>query len=564
MDSFSDSAMPEGVGAAAGRNRRASPAWRHSLLTTLLAATAASVLAISALLYLAVDRVVSQQFQQLRAERLVNAGRLAREAVARELAALANLAELLGQDAELINATYYHLYLDGEIEHPVAAVKRMAAGFHLEAARLWDTGGRLIAAAPSRTPPVAPPADPETAAARLAWIDGAPWLTVRQPIVRTGNTLAVLWLGRPLGQVLANLFPAGGEVAVRVDRPGQRLTGKRVALEGVEGPPVWLDVAVDDSAGRALATAKALLLWLMPASGLLLLGVLGLILRRQLRPLADLTRAVAGVGRGEFKALQEPAGGDEVAGLVRAYNTMTAELAKLRELEHRIQQQERLSAIGRMAARVAHDMNNPLSVVRGVAELQVKQAEAAGDVALREDAALVLHHIQRCQRTLEQLLAYGRPVRLAVARHDLNALCAETIGRWQRQHPGQPVDFRPAGAPLHADVDPYQWERVMDNLLDNARDAAPGAVVTVVLTAAGSSHEIRVKDTGPGFAPEIRARLFEPFHTTKRGGSGLGLASCLAIVQAHGGGMALGEGPGGEVVIRLPARPVDQAQRLGR
>ncbi len=551
MDATSDSAMAGAAGAASPPRPR--PAWRHSLLTTLLAATAVSVLAMSVLLYLAIDQVVSQQFQQLRAERLAHAGGLARQAVARELAALSNLGALLGQDTELINATYYHLYLDGEIAHPVAAVKRVAEGFHLEAARLWDTGGRLIAAAPGRTPPVAPPADPERPDARLAWIDGAPWLTVRQPLARAGNTMAVLWLGRPLVQVLANLFPAGGEVVVRVDRPGQPPRGQRVALEGVEGPPVWLDVAVEDSAGRALATVKTLLLWLMPAAGLILLGVLGLILRRQLHPLADLTRAVAGVGRGEFEPLAEPAGQDEVARLVQAYNAMTTDLAKLRELEHRMQQQERLSAIGRMAARVAHDMNNPLAVVRGVAELQAKQAGATGDGPLREDAALVLHHIQRCQRTVEQLLAYGRPVRLATERHDLNELCGAMIARWRRLNPDQAVTFRSAPQALYADVDPHQWERVMDNLLDNARDAAAGGTVTISLAPHGSGHEIRVLDSGPGFAPEIRARLFEPFHTTKRGGSGLGLASCLAIVQAHGGEMTLGDGPGGEVVVRLPA-----------
>jgi len=543
--------MAEGAGGAPGA--RSLPAWRHSLLTTLLAATAASVLAISALLYLAVDRVVSLQFQQLRAERLTNAGRLARQAVARELAALANLGALLGQDTELNNAIYYHLYLDGEIAHPAAAVSRVATGFHLEAVRLWDTGGRLIAAAPARMPPVAPPAEPERADARLAWIDGAPWLTARQPIARAGNTMAVLWLGRPLAQVLATLFPTGGEVVARVDRPGQPPQGHRVALDGVEGPPVWLDVAVEDSAGRALAKVKTLLLWLMPAAGLVLLGMLGLILRRQLRPLAALTRAVAGVGRGEFEPVAEPAGQNEVARLVRTYNAMTADLAKLRELERRVQQQERLSAIGRMAARVAHDMNNPLAVVRGVAELQAKAAQESGDAPLGEDAALVLHHIQRCQRTVEQLLAYGRPVRLATERHDLNALGAAMVARWQRQNPGRRVAFHPAPAALYADVDAHQWERVMDNLLDNARDAAADGAVTVTVAQAGAWHEVRVRDDGPGFAPEVRARLFEPFHTTKRGGSGLGLASCLAIVQAHGGEMALGDGPGGEMVVRLPA-----------
>lgn len=528
--------------------------WRHSLLSVLLAWTAASVLAISALLYFGIDGVVSQQFERLRAERLSDAGKRAREAVKRELDALGNLGELLGNDTELINATYYHLYLDGEIAHPVAAVRRIALGFHLDAVRLWDTSGRLIAAAPALTPPVSPPPESRRANSRVTWVDGQPWLIANQPIVRSDNTLALLCLGRPLAAALAYAFPPGGEVHVRIIRPEETANGQRISLDGVGGPPVWLDVTVEDSAGRALAKVKTLLLWLMPGAGLTLLLLLGMTLHRQLKPLAQLTEAVAGVGRGEFAPVPAPPGNNEIARLITAYNTMTADLAKLRALERRIGQQERLSAIGRMAARIAHDMNNPLTVIQGVAELQKKQAEHDGDAQTAEDAALVLHHIKRCQRTVEQLLAYGRPVRLAPERHDLGASCRAMLARWSAQNPAQATYFE-ADHDLVVDIDPYQFERVMDNLLDNARDACPNGAIDITLRRAGDRVELRIRDQGPGFPAAIRAHLFEPFHTTKRGGSGLGLASCLAIVEAHGGEMALGDGPGGEVVVRLPLQP---------
>ncbi len=533
-------------------------AWHHSLLFALLAATAVSVLTTSALLYLGIDHVVSQQFAHLRNERLANTERLVRDGVRRELDALGNLGDLLGNDAELNNATYYHLYLDGEVEHPAAATRRIAEGFHLDAVRLWDTGGRLIAAAPvipasSILPPISPPVDPKQALARVVWVDGQPWLTAQQPLVRAGNIMAVLFIGRPLTRVLANIFPAGGEVSVRIARPDQPAQGLRIALGGVAGQPVWLDVTVEDSVGRALARVKRLLLWLMPTSVALLMLLLGLTLHRQLQPLAELTRAVAGVGRGELTPVAARRGEDEIARLVRAYNDMTADLARLRDVERRLGQQERLSAIGRMAARVAHDINNPLSVVRGVAELLEKQSAGTADAQTKADAGLILHHIQRCQRTVEQLLAYGRPVRLVAERQDLNRLCTEMSERWQKSHPDQDLIFSPAATPLPVEVDALQLERVMDNLLDNA--CAAGGPIRIVLTAGmGESAwaEIRVRDSGPGFSAEARTHLFEPFYTTKRGGSGLGLASCLAIVEAHGGEMELGEGPGGEVVVWLP------------
>ena len=434
---------------------------------------------------------------------------------------------------------------------PTAAVGRIAEGFHLDAVRLWDTAGRLVAAAPAIAPPISPPVDPEQARARVVWIDGQPWLTAQQPMVRAGNTMAMLFLGRSLTSVLANIFPVGGEVNVRIARPDQVARGLRVKLDGVEGQQVWLDVAVEDSAGRALATVKRLLLWLMPSAGALLLLLLGLTLHRQLRPLSELTRAVAGVARGELTPVAARPGTDEVARLVLAYNDMTADLARLRDVERRLHQQERLSAIGRMAACVAHDMNNPLSVVRGVAELLEKQAERTADAPTKADIGLILHHIQRCQRTVEQLLAYGRPVRLVAERHDLNRLCAEMAARWQSAHPETGLDFTSANAPLPVEVDTLQLERVLDNLLDNAR--AAGAPIRVTLASGDRDWaEMRVADSGAGFSVEARAHLFEPFYTTKRGGSGLGLASCQAIVEAHGGEMTLGEGPGGEVVVRLP------------
>ncbi|MGQ9861138.1 MAG: ATP-binding protein [Thiobacillaceae bacterium] len=90
---------------------------------------------------------------------------------------------------------------------------------------------------------------------------------------------------------------------------------------------------------------------------------------------------------------------------------------------------------------------------------------------------------------------------------------------------------------------------------DNVRDACPGGAIEITLRRAGDQVELRICDRGPGFPEVIKARLFEPFHTTKRGGSVLGLACCLASVEAHGGESALGDGPGGEVIVRLPLLP---------
>jgi signal transduction histidine kinase len=536
--------------------------WRPpTLLTGLMLASVASVVLIGILLFVGIDHFVSQRFADFAADRRTQAAQQVRDTVARELVALRNLGELLSHDAELNNATYYHLYLEGEAKHPLAAVRRMGEAFRLDAVRLWDSDGRLVAGWPSAPPAVAPPDDVTRGQAQLAWLGGEPWLVATAPLIRAGNPMALLWLGRPLARVLAESFPSGGEVSVRLARAGDPsgAAQQRVRIVPVAGAPVWIDLRVDDSVGRALAAVKRLLAWLLPAAGLLLAALLGFALRRQLAPLAQLTAAAAAVGRGEFAPVPAVAGDNEIARLVRAFNTMTGDLARLRELERRMQQQERLSSIGRMAARIAHDVNNPLSVIRGVAELNLRQAERDGDEGALSDHRLILHHVERCMRSVDQLLAYGRPVRLQPETADLGAVVSGIAERWRKQHPEADLLLTLPAAALPCEVDPYQFERVLENLLDNAREAAAGSI-RVSLSRAHPWLELRVRDSGPGFPPEIRAHLFEPFHTTKRGGSGLGLASALAIVQAHGGEMAVGDGNAGEVIVRLPP----QVQRAGR
>ncbi len=108
-------------------------------------------------------------------------------------------------------------------------------------------------------------------------------------------------------------------------------------------------------------------------------------------------------------------------------------------------------------------------------------------------------------------------------------------------------------------ADPFQLKQVFRNLLENALAAggdAPRIEVRCTGTKDGAQEvvHISVRDNGPGFAPEQRSRLFEPFYTTKLRGTGLGLAICKRIVEAHGGRIEAGEGPGAEVIIVLPRR----------
>lgn len=520
--------------------------FRHSLLARLLAALLAALVVGVLALFIGLDTFVSGHFRQLRETQIARSSDEVKRFVDNEGARLVGLAVLLAKDADLNHSTFYHLFLAGERDHPQATVERIARSFALESVSLWDETGRRIAVVPAPTFTQAPALD-AAPASRLIQEGGRAWLVADAPLLREGTPIAVLRIARPLGNALAAGLPALYPASLRVIEDGNFPAGStRIDL-----PPVALALDVPDTAAEALAGAKTVLVIILLGGSLLLAAFMVIYLRLQLKPLTALSNAAAAIGRGDFSQRVEASGDTEIGRLALAFNAMSADLAQLRELERRLAHQEQLSAIGRVAARVAHDINNPLTVIANTAQLALKPPPA--DPQLAEDLRRIVHHGERCMRTLELLLDYGRPVRVQATRLDL-AEVAQALGeRWKAEV------FTTTPAPVEADR--MQLEQLLDNLLANARDAAgPAGTVAIAVATADTEALLTVRDTGPGFSAEARARLFEPFHTTKSGGTGLGLASALAIARAHGGDLEIGPAsePGGSVILRLPL--VDQAR----
>ena len=137
-----------------------------------------------------------------------------------------------------------------------------------------------------------------------------------------------------------------------------------------------------------------------------------------------------------------------------------------------------------------------------------------------------------------------RPVFRQVAPLDLAALVRDIGQRWKVTVVAPPA--------LPVEADRMQIEQMLDNLLTNARDACgPDGTVQIDAHSAAGQARLVVTDSGPGFPASVRERLFEPFHTSKAGGTGLGLASAPAIARAHGGDIEVEAGPGGRVIVRL-------------
>ena len=233
---------------------------------------------------------------------------------------------------------------------------------------------------------------------------------------------------------------------------------------------------------------------------------------------------------------------------------VTSEVERDRELEEK----RRLAALGEMAARVAHEVKNPLAGMRGALQVLASR-RPAGDPE-KEVLGEVVAHIDRLDTTVKDLLSFSRPseVHLEPTRPDDVVQAALSLLRDAPEMKGVRLEFLPTGAP-EAALDRQQMVQVLTNLVQNAVQALrPGDDATVTVgtgaTADGRCAEFTVRDRGPGIPAAARGRIFTPFFTTKARGTGLGLAISRKIVEAHAGSMEFEcPGDGGTLFrVRLP------------
>ena len=225
-----------------------------------------------------------------------------------------------------------------------------------------------------------------------------------------------------------------------------------------------------------------------------------------------------------------------------------------RELEARLQQAQKMEAVGRLAGGVAHDFNNLLTAIAGYSEFLISGLQ---DDHLRRHAEEIKKASGRAAALTGQLLAFSRRQVLQPRVLDLNAVVAD-MEMMLRRLVGEDVEFVTLLDPDLAAVlaDPTQLEQVIVNLAVNARDAMPqGGSVTVETANVGQCVELRLTDTGVGMTETERARLFDPFFTTKVGGTGLGLATVYGVVEQSGGSIEVESAPGegSSFRILLPA-----------
>jgi len=281
---------------------------------------------------------------------------------------------------------------------------------------------------------------------------------------------------------------------------------------------------------------------------------LGRILVGWSRKIAHLEAALAARegGGADLPALQ-PTGELELDRLVSALNTAGAHLKDERQ---RANAAERLAAVGRLAAGLAHEIRNPIAAMR----LKAENALAGNDDARRESALrTILDQVGRLDALLRDLLAMTQPAQPQIADVDLRVLLDRTVESHADLAAPKLIELAigavdlPAG-PARVDAD--QIRRSLDNLVLNAiQNTPPGGAITLSARCLNRTLCLRVSDTGPGVPAAIRERLFEPFVTGRPDGTGLGLSIVRETARRHGGEARLIPSPQGAVFeIELPWR----------
>jgi signal transduction histidine kinase len=238
---------------------------------------------------------------------------------------------------------------------------------------------------------------------------------------------------------------------------------------------------------------------------------------------------------------------------------VAADLSDIKAMEKQIRQLDRLAAVGRFTAAIAHEIKNPLTgIATGVEYLRQSFAEDASE---QNDINFISAEIQRLNRIIQDLFDLSHPRELCIDECDPAELVQESLhsvrANFDEREVAVETDFDPRCATVQADAD--RMRQVLINLLKNAAEASSaGQTVTVKIRPAGSNRvEFKIQDRGCGMTQEQSERLFEPFFTTKPGGTGLGLYICHGIVQLHGGRMDVESEPGAGSVFRvtLPSGP---------
>lgn len=219
-------------------------------------------------------------------------------------------------------------------------------------------------------------------------------------------------------------------------------------------------------------------------------------------------------------------------------------LGEVRDLQERLRRSERLSALGNLAAGVAHEIRNPLSSIRGFASYLAKKLQDGPD---QEAARVMVQEVDRLNRVVSELLEFARPGEVMLVESDLNAVMSHALrlGASDALSKSIRIIFSPDKTLPRIRLDPERMTQAFLNIILNAIQAMDdGGVLTIEAKPAETGVAIAITDTGHGMSSEVMVNIFNPYFTTKPSGTGLGLAITHRIVENHHGAISVDSQPG--------------------
>ncbi|MCK4261624.1 GAF domain-containing protein [bacterium] len=231
---------------------------------------------------------------------------------------------------------------------------------------------------------------------------------------------------------------------------------------------------------------------------------------------------------------------------------LTRSQSKLKEVREALIKKEKLAALGQMAARVAHEIRNPLTSIRGFSQRLFRKMEGREG---QRYAEIIIGEVDRLNRVISDILDFARPLQPELKMTDMNELMREVLDLVEIE--GSHITLKKkfsTNLPM-AMVDRQHIKQALLNLIHNGIEAmAEGGNLLIGTESANGAVLVRITDSGPGIAKEVRGRIFEPFFTTKARGTGLGLALANKIIESHNGKIEVEskQGRGATFTILLP------------
>ena len=269
---------------------------------------------------------------------------------------------------------------------------------------------------------------------------------------------------------------------------------------------------------------------------LLSLTVGWLVSERLTRPLRGLSAGVRAVTAGDYNQRVAVSGNDELAELSSTFNHMAARLGQLHHLEAQLRRRDRLHALGEVAMGLAHEIRNPLGLIKTATQLLHRRADL--DETDKRHLEYVVSEVTRINDLITEFLDFAKPSAPVRAQQAARPLVEEILGFCKPELESHNIDARiddqAPDATLYADAG--QLKQACLNLIINAIDAMPtGGCLTVRIARENEYTVIGIADTGEGIASDMLERIFTPFVTTKASGTGLGLAKVFSIMDSHDG-----------------------------